>query len=147
MHLPVGHTAIATRNALTTTVQTLARHLWKSLTWDEGSEIPARRSFTIATDIPVYLCDPASPWRSGSNKNTDGLLRQYNPKGTDLATHTPVDLAAVAIEPNSRPRETLGWEPQPSASLSSWPQPVDLCVATTPGIRPLPGGLTHTVRS
>ncbi|WP_435834610.1 IS30 family transposase [Streptomyces abikoensis] len=110
VHLPGGHTAHATRNALASTVQALPRHLWRSLTWDQGSEMAAHRSFTIATDIPVYFCDPASPWQRGSNENTNGLLRQYFPKGTDLTAHTPKDLAAVAAELNSRPRKTLGWE-------------------------------------
>ncbi|MYT15004.1 Transposase and inactivated derivatives, IS30 family [Streptomyces sp. SceaMP-e96] len=110
VHLPDGHTALATRNALAATVQTFPPHLWCSLTWDQGSEMAAHRSFTVATDIPVYFCDPASPWQRGSNENTNGLLRQYFPKGTDLAAHTPEDLATVAAELNSRPRKTLGWE-------------------------------------
>ncbi|MEU2429270.1 IS30 family transposase [Streptomyces sp. NPDC007861] len=110
IHLPAGHTAMATRDALTTTVQSLPRHLWRSLTWDQGSEMSAHRSFTVATDIPVFFCDPASPWQRGSNENTNGLLRQYFPKGTDLAAHTPDDLATVAAELNSRPRKTLSWE-------------------------------------
>lgn len=110
VHLPLGHAAITTRDALATIVQDLPRDLWRSLTWDQGSEMSAHRSFTVATDIPVYFCDPGSPWQRGSNENTNGLLRQYFPKGTDLAAHTPQDLTSVAAELNSRPRKTLGWE-------------------------------------
>ncbi len=110
VHLPTGHSALATRYALATTVQTLPPHLWRSLNWDRGPEVSGHLSFTVATDIPVYFCDPASPWRRGSNENTNGPLRQYFPKGTDLAAHPPQDLAAVAAELNSRPSKTLDRE-------------------------------------
>jgi IS30 family transposase len=110
VHLPVGRSAEAVRDALVGTVNTLPSYLVRSLTWDQGSEMAAHGAFSIATDIPVYFCDPASPWQRGSNENTNGLLRQYFPKGTDLAKHSAGRLAQVAAELNGRPRKTLGWE-------------------------------------
>ncbi|MET9426106.1 IS30 family transposase [Streptomyces sp. NPDC006540] len=110
LHLPDGRTAEHVRDALVTTVQTLPGNLARSLTWDQGSEMAAHKSFSIATDVPVYFCDPASPWQRGSNENTNGLLRQYFPKGTDLSSHSREHLDAVAAELNGRPRKTLGWE-------------------------------------
>ncbi|WP_330287939.1 IS30 family transposase [Streptomyces sp. NBC_00576] len=110
LHLPADHGAESVRDALVTTVQTLPTHLRRSLTWDQGSEMAAHGSFTVTTDVPVYFCDPASPWQRGSNENTNGLLRQYFPKSTDLAAHTREHLDAVATELNGRPRKTLGWE-------------------------------------
>jgi IS30 family transposase len=110
LHLPGDHGAESVRDALVTTVQTLPAHLRRSLTWDQGSEMGAHGSFTVATDIPVCFCDPASPWQRGSNENTNGLLRQYFPKSTDLSVHTREHLDAVAAELNGRPRKTLGWE-------------------------------------
>ncbi|MFI8503483.1 IS30 family transposase [Streptomyces sp. NPDC085524] len=110
VHLPDDHSAPAVRDALTETVKTLPPHLKRSLTWDQGSEMGAHHAFTVATDVPVYFCDPASPWQRGSNENTNGLLRQYFPKGTDLSVHTREHLDAVAAELNSRPRKTLDWE-------------------------------------
>nr|WP_238783683.1 IS30 family transposase [Streptomyces monomycini] len=110
LHLPTDHIAASVRDVLTKTAQRLPQHLKQSLTWDQGAEMAAHRSFTLATDILVYCCDPASPWQRGSNKNTNGLLRQYFPKGTDLPVHTREHLDAVAAQLNGRPRKTLDWE-------------------------------------
>lgn len=109
VHLPGAHTAEAVRDGLVATIATLPAHLRGSLTWDHGSEMSTHKSFTTATDMPVYFCDPASPWQRGSNENTNGLLRQYFPKGTDLTVHGPKDREHVAQELNGRPRKTLDW--------------------------------------
>ncbi|MGO4430365.1 IS30 family transposase, partial [Streptomyces sp. MCAF7] len=89
---------------------TRAPRLRRSLTWDQGSEMHLHHEFSTATDMPVFFCDPGSPWQRGSNENTNGLLRQYFPKGTDLSRYGREELDAVAAELNSRPRKTLGWE-------------------------------------
>jgi len=109
VHLKGNHTAETVRDGLIATMNTLPEHLRGSLTWDQGSEMAEHKSFAIATDMDVYFCDPASPWQRGSNENTNGLLRQYFPKGTDLSVYGPEDLEHVAQELNGRPRKTLGW--------------------------------------
>jgi IS30 family transposase len=109
--------------ALARRVQTLPAALRQSLTWDRGTELAAHRAFTIATNVQVYFCDPQSPWQRGSNENTNGLLRQYFPKGTDLAAYSQPQLDAIARRLNTRPRKTLGYR-TPAATLAA-------CVAPT----------------
>ncbi len=108
--LPEGKSAPAVADALTPVIAGLPDALRRSLTWDQGKEMTAHADIAVATDCAIYFCDPHSPWQRASNENTNGLLRQYFPKGTDLAAHSPQHLAAVADELNGRPRKTLGWK-------------------------------------
>jgi transposase, IS30 family len=110
LHLPDGRGAEQVRDALLHAFADLPTELARSVTWDQGSEMCRHDEFTRVTSIPIYFCDPASPWQRGSNENTNGLLRQYFPKGTDLSIYSAEDLAFVAAELNDRPRKTLGWQ-------------------------------------
>jgi len=105
-----GHGAEAVRDAIAKSIQYLPEHLRKSLTWDQGAEMAQHEKLKSETGIDIYFCDPQSPWQRGSNENTNGLLRQYFPKGTDLSQHRRDELEAVAYTLNNRPRKTLGWK-------------------------------------
>jgi IS30 family transposase len=105
-----GHGAEAVRDAIADSIVTLPEQLRRSLTWDQGAEMAQHAQLRVDTGLPVYFCDPQSPWQRGTNENTNGLLRQYFPKGTDLARHSRDDLDAVALALNTRPRKTLDWK-------------------------------------
>ena len=125
-----GHGAEAVRDAIARTVATLPEALRRSLTWDQGAEMSQHARLRIDTGVQVYFCDPHSPWQRGTNENTNGLLRQYFPKGTDLSAHGADDLAAVAAALNGRPRKTLGWR-TPAEALDEVLRSAQTGVATT----------------
>ena len=114
--LPDGHAADVVADALANKIVELPEQLRRSLTWDQGKEMAAHARFSVKTGVPVYFCDPRSPWQRGSNENTNGLLRQYFPKRTEIAHFTQAELDAVAAELNGRPRQTLGFK-TPSQAL------------------------------
>ena len=127
-----GLGAEAVRNAIAASVRSLPRELWRSLSWDQGSEIAQHAQLTVDTGLPIYLCDPQSPWQRGTNENTNGLLRQYFPKGTDLSRHARDDLDAVSHALNNRPRKTLGWKTPTEAMAELLESAQQQSVASTP---------------
>jgi IS30 family transposase len=110
LHLPRGHSAVDVEEAMLAATKRLPQVLWKSMTWDRGHEMWRHAQIKLATGLEIYFCDPAKPWQRGSNENTNGLLRQYFPKRSDLTPYTADDLDKVAAEMNYRPRKTLGWD-------------------------------------
>ena len=132
LHLPARHTADAVRDAMITKIGQLPAQIRRSMTWDQGNELTGHAQITIAIGLPIYFCDPHSPWQRGTNENTNGLLRQYLPKGTNLAAHTETDLDAIAAELNARPRKTLDWTTPAQALDQLLSNPSTTGVAWTP---------------
>lgn len=131
VHLPNGHSAENVRDALVDTIANLPTHLRRSLTWDQGTEMARHREVTLATDMAIYFCDPHSPWQRGSNENTNELLHQYFPKGTNLNAHSTERFLEVATELNQRPRKTLGGITPAAALEKLLSNPPKPSVATT----------------
>ena len=132
LHLPDGFGAGQVEKAMIEATYRLPRVLWRSLTWDRGWEMRNHAQIRLATDLDIYFCDPASPWQRGSNENTNGLLRQYFPKGTDLSGYHADYLEFVSAQMNRRPRQTLGWKSPAEAlnELLSRPFPSDGVAST-----------------
>jgi transposase, IS30 family len=131
LYLPTDRSASSIEQAMLAAIRTLPRHLWRSLTWDQGIEMARHDAITLAADLPIYFCHPASPWQRGTNENTNGLLRQYFPKSTDLSVHSAQYLAKVAAELNGRPRMTLGWRTPAETLNELLSNPYPTRVATT----------------
>ena len=132
LHLPNGQSAEEVEKAMVAATKRLPQTLWKSLTWDQGWEMKNHAKISVATNLEIYFCDPASPWQRGSNENTNGLLRQYFPKGTDLSVHSADHLDFVADEMNQRPRKTLDWlEPREALGQLLSESPRQPAVAST----------------
>lgn len=125
VHLPARHGAVELHDAIVPTLNTLPVELKRSLTWDNGKEMAMHRQITMATGMQVYFADPRSPWQRGSNENTNGLLRQYFPKGVSLRQYSPADLTEAARRLNTRPRETLAWRTPAQAMNELLSQPFD----------------------
>jgi IS30 family transposase len=131
LHLAENHGAVAVQNAMVDKMSQLPQVLRRTLTWDQGMEMANHVQIAAATDLDIYFCDPHSPWQRGSNENTNGLLRQYFPKGTDLSQWGPGYLDHVAAELNNRPRKRLAWR-TPAEALEKL-----LCeTSETPGVAP-----------
>jgi len=138
-----GHGAEAVRDAIAGTIMGLPACLRRSLIRDQGAEMAQHAQLQIDTGLEIYFCEPQSPWQRGSNENTNGLLLQYFPKGTDLSQHGVNELSAVAHALNTRPRKTLGWRTPAEALDQLLKQNIIECVATIGRIRPIPVDLVY----
>ena len=127
-----GYGAVTMTNALKKTVTSLPAQLWQSLTWDRGKKLSDHARFTIESGVKVFFADPNSPWQRGTNENTNGLLRQYFPKGTDLSRWSTQEIQAVAHTRNSRPRKTLGWK-TPAEALNDYMKSIQQPTVATIG--------------